>query len=782
MKGIMDNLSKITDFLGKWFLIALGVIVGIFSFVQSFNIKVNAGIIIMVAVFFAAIFLGVLISKKKFKIFFVFGLFFALILFSLINAKALINGIYSISNSIIEIYGEYYGKDGVVLYDLKSETVFFTTAKAYNTLVLCIIAVVYAYILSLATSSKVCATIHIVLSVVFLIPGMVLGEVPGIIIVSLMIFYFLACYMFWHNKRVYPLRMVVLLLCCYIVTIIVYVATPPEEYYESGKFEKNKEKIDRIISNFKIDTMFESISDLFWESDSGVLSDSAIGGISGGELGGFESVEFKHIDMLNVRFEPIRDGIYLKGYACNEYMGDHWDVMTMEHQSLYENAFMNHAKLRTVDGLGENKMFVEYLSDRNEYRYVPYMNNLGVEDYFYDLYAYKKKKREYTYKYAGYSGEYYSKYMEENMNAPRMDHIFECYANISTDVPENIVELFDEILYEPVYYDYTPEGLDRTIQYVRDFLKDNTHYSLSPGKLEKGRDFVEDFLVYKRVGYCTSYATTATLMFRYLGIPARYAEGYLIAESDYKNKQVDGDGYVEMTVQDSFAHAWPEIYLQGVGFMPIEVTPSYYDDEGEPEKPQETTTPKQPESEKESSSDNPKETTTPKGEQESTSKEQTSSEIPGIDKDKDGKNDNNGISYLVIVILIVLLISSIVIYKLLEKKKVDNYNTEDLRHNVLVLYAMFVKYLKKIGIDFYIDNNILDVKAEIDKRIDNAFGYEKFREGRYITDADSLEVMRIMLKAKYSRENIQLTAEEYRKVRQYVEEFKKSLQYLKNKV
>lgn len=778
----MNNLNKINDFIGKWLLIALGVIVGIFSFVQSFNIKVNTGIIIMVAVVFAAIFLSVLISKKKFKIFFVFGLFFAVILFSILNAKALINGIYSISNNIIEIYGEYYGKDGVVLYDLKAKAGIFTSVKAYNTLVLSIIAIVYTYILSLATSSKVCTTIHIVLSVVFLTPGMVLGEVPGIVIVSLMIFYYLACYMFWQNKKVYLLRMLALLLCCYIVTIGICILNPPAKFDESEEFERNKEKIDKVLSNFKIDTMFENISDLFWESDEGVLSDSAVGGISGGELGGFEAVEFKHIDMLNVRFEPTGDGIYLKGYACNEYRGDHWEVMTMDHQSWYENDFMNHARLRSVAGLSQNKMHVEYLKDRNKYRYVPYMNSLEAEEYFFDLYAYKEDRREYNYKYAGYSQENYSYYMEENMDAPFMEHTFECYANISMDVPENIYELFDEILYEPVYYDYTPEGLDRTIDYVKDFLKENTHYSLSPGKLEKGRDFVEDFLVYKRVGYCTSYATTAVLMFRYLGIPARYAEGYLIAESDYKNIKPDGDGFVEIPVKDSFAHAWPEIYLQGVGFMPVEVTPSYYDDGGQV-KPQETTTPKQPESE--SSSDNPEETTTKNDEKESTSKEEQSSKIPSIGKDKERKNDNNsnGISYLIVfMILIVLLIFSIIIYKLLEKKKVNDYNTEDIRHNILVLYTMFVKYLKKLGIDFYIDNNILDVKVEIDKRINNAFGYEKLRENRYITDADSLEVMQIMLKAKYSRENIQLTDEEYKKVRQYVEEFKKSLQYLKNKV
>ena len=80
------------------------------------------------------------------------------------------------------------------------------------------------------------------------------------------------------------------------------------------------------------------------------------------------------------------------------------------------------------------------------------------------------------------------------------------------------------------------------------------------------------------------------------------------------------------------------------------------------------------------------------------------------------------------------------------------------------------------------DSNILEVKNRIDERILMASNAEKLKACKYITNVDSGEILNIIMKAKYSRENIQLTEEEYQKVRQYVEEFKKSLQYLKNKV
>lgn len=60
------------------------------------------------------------------------------------------------------------------------------------------------------------------------------------------------------------------------------------------------------------------------------------------------------------------------------------------------------------------------------------------------------------------------------------------------------------------------------------------------------------------------YSTAGTMMFRYCGIPARYVEGYL----------VQGQGVVDVTAAD--AHAWTEIYKDGVGWIPVDVTPGYY--------------------------------------------------------------------------------------------------------------------------------------------------------------------------------------------------------------
>lgn len=61
-------------------------------------------------------------------------------------------------------------------------------------------------------------------------------------------------------------------------------------------------------------------------------------------------------------------------------------------------------------------------------------------------------------------------------------------------------------------------------------------------------------------------------MFRYYGIPARYVEGYLITPQDVDGK-TDGE---TIEIPGTNGHAWTEIYIDGLGWVPLEMTPSYY--------------------------------------------------------------------------------------------------------------------------------------------------------------------------------------------------------------
>ncbi len=91
-------------------------------------------------------------------------------------------------------------------------------------------------------------------------------------------------------------------------------------------------------------------------------------------------------------------------------------------------------------------------------------------------------------------------------------------------------------------------------------------YTLSPGMIPEDvqsvSDFLDYFLLEKKEGYCTYFATAFVLLARAEGIPARYVQGYCVP---IKNQEVQ--------VYNTMAHAWPEAYIEGVGWIPFEPTP-----------------------------------------------------------------------------------------------------------------------------------------------------------------------------------------------------------------
>ena len=130
---------------------------------------------------------------------------------------------------------------------------------------------------------------------------------------------------------------------------------------------------------------------------------------------------------------------------------------------------------------------------------------------------------------------------------------------------------------QQVYLDaYSRYALDTTDQnsrglhlamagLVAEYLDELAEYDPDTPAVPEGEDYVTWFLTESRRGYCMHFASAATLLLRWMGIPARYVAGYVA--------DVPASGNVRLP--DSAAHAWVEIYLAGYGWEPVEVTPAY---------------------------------------------------------------------------------------------------------------------------------------------------------------------------------------------------------------
>ena len=78
----------------------------------------------------------------------------------------------------------------------------------------------------------------------------------------------------------------------------------------------------------------------------------------------------------------------------------------------------------------------------------------------------------------------------------------------------------------------------------------------------------------KKSGYCVHFSAAMAVMARELGIPSRIAVGYAPGASTDETAVVDGQRLNGFQASGLDAHAWPELFFAGVGWVPFEPTPS----------------------------------------------------------------------------------------------------------------------------------------------------------------------------------------------------------------
>lgn len=270
----------------------------------------------------------------------------------------------------------------------------------------------------------------------------------------------------------------------------------------------------------------------FWEEKMKKFSgkDKGKGGVNSGELGNISEFEEDNSEHLKVTVNKRPESrIYLQGYIGTEYTGQKWK--SDGRSSAYD-------------------MIPEMITSQ----YAMTVTNINANP----AYKYRPNVREYE----EFSGQF-----PGDMAAAESDYWL--FVNDEyTEVPQNIQDAFSREVTEKV----KGSDVNAVIEQVGAMLAAQTSYSTSPGKTPLGEDFAEYFYFKNKKGYCSHYATVATLLLRMKSIPTRYVAGYVVEPGEFR-KHSDG-GYVAVVTGES-AHAWAEVYLPGIGWVPAETTPGY---------------------------------------------------------------------------------------------------------------------------------------------------------------------------------------------------------------
>lgn len=303
--------------------------------------------------------------------------------------------------------------------------------------------------------------------------------------------------------------------------------------------------------------------------------------VDNGRLSKAASVMPSYETMLKVRYTPYDyRPVYLKSFTGKQYLGDRWTKagnMSPDDGLMVADVDNRIESYRSMEG-GQNQagsrqgrglMEVERLDEADANDYLPYYTDVAFNERQGNVSVYT----------------YY----------PATDPAIEVYseaADAYLDVPASCLSAVAKIC-----RDANLSGTEEEIaEQIVSFFETNYSYTLRPGFYFGNPDYITHFLLESKKGYCAHFASAGTMLFRYMGIPARYVEGYAFSYidvvetgeivedaeySDYYNgyAPLGETAVVEIDIPDSYAHAWVEIYVNGRGWIVVDPTPSQVTEE-----------------------------------------------------------------------------------------------------------------------------------------------------------------------------------------------------------
>ena len=417
-----------------------------------------------------------------------------------------------------------------------------------------------------------------------------------------------------------------------------------------------------------------------------------------GDFSDYEKKEQKAKQALAVTMENPQQ-MYLRGFTGAVFTGDTWEPL--DTQSLAKNkdllywlnlnAFNQNAQFdaaASYAGLNQNTITIQNIGACSYYRYVPFSLGKGTLTQPENLNTdgvYGDGERSYVYTVTAGTTDEIMKVLTHlqtsddpvvlqyrKAESGYRQFVQHYYLQIPAEVKDILQEQWDEIAarYGSANNLTQQQAQECTLIFLsRCFPEEGT-----PEDMELPLEMAE--------GTTFQYATVAAMTCRYFGIPARYAEGYVISEemaADYESGET-------MTVDSSCARAWVEVYQDGIGWIPMDLTPGIGEILEDPD------------------SDKP-------NENDSTNKDTTEKEEKEEPEEQEQPQPNGGSMVRVILktvlwsILILIGIGLLVFLVLWIRRKVllnrreKKFADENISDAVAWIYADTSLILEKIGFD-----------------------------------------------------------------------------------
>ncbi len=251
--------------------------------------------------------------------------------------------------------------------------------------------------------------------------------------------------------------------------------------------------------------------------------------------------------------------MYLRTRSYDTYQGNNWTQANKSEKSADSEVFLLSHRRRSTEV--RIRLLTDYYShlphtlNTARVRFIDKIPNLERGNWDTGFHLIHPLKQE---------DEFYLQIAPSSSSLPRNQRPedLSSYLQIPQDMPDSVRHLAEKIAQGAAD---DQAVLHRIIKY----LAYNYSYTLDmEDEYVYHEDFVTDFLFGELQGYCVHFATSFTLLARLNEIPTRYATGFVVNHSGRFHQTV---------VTGEASHAWPEVWLDGMGWTVWEATPSEVD-------------------------------------------------------------------------------------------------------------------------------------------------------------------------------------------------------------
>lgn len=361
-------------------------------------------------------------------------------------------------------------------------------------------------------------------------------------------------------------------------------------YERSDKVKYMRYNMKTAISEMSFEKLINSFSENNFKAP--VSSRSRLGNLS--------EISFKNRTELIVTIRtPVDSNLYIKGFTGSKYKNNYWyslpDEVKNENKKIFDmfknnNCFpqnfnyLHNTMLYNSETLyPPNTINVRSLFTENKYLFTPY--GVKVDETMTpvdDSYLLAENMSEYNCTFINTPLLYKNMYIVDeaisNLGNNELfaqtesryrDFVYENYLA----VPDNSDIEYIKNTFASRLPRYDGTNITDIADGIKNILNESAVYSLSPGKTPSQTDLTYYLLVENHKGYCSHFATAASMLARLAGVPSRYVEGYVIVPEDFLDTK-QPNGY-RINIKDSRSHAWTEFYIDGYGWIPFEFTPGY---------------------------------------------------------------------------------------------------------------------------------------------------------------------------------------------------------------